>query len=255
LKIAQQIKHNSIRQDRFYVEFDNFDINRPENRLIKSSLEKIVKMAKKVNNQRLARELLFAFDEVDASANYKNDFSKCSKDRGMVYYASTLAWCKLILGDESPVPKIGERSFRSFLFPMSTLFERYVAKILHRKLPEWHLLTQVSSKKLLSSDAWGKDLFVIKPDILLRKNSEILVADTKWKLLNNDQTNKFNINQSDIYQLFTYAKYYESKKVILIYPKTDDFSLSIKTDYIDQDIKLIFMPFDLQKNEFDINLF
>jgi 5-methylcytosine-specific restriction enzyme subunit McrC len=255
LKIAQQIKHNSIRQDRFYVEFDNFDINRPENRLIKSSLEKIVKMAKKVNNQRLARELLFAFDEVDASANYKNDFSKCSKDRGMVYYASTLAWCKLILGDESPVPKIGERSFRSFLFPMSTLFERYVAKILRRKLPEWHLLTQVSSKKLLSSDAWGKDLFVIKPDILLRKNSEILVADTKWKLLNNDQTNKFNINQSDIYQLFTYAKYYESKKVILIYPKTDDFSLSIKTDYIDQDIKLIFMPFDLQKNEFDITLF
>lgn len=256
LQITKQIKHNSIRQNRFYVEFDSFEVNRPENRLIKSSLEKVLKISKQMNNQRLARELLFIFDEVATSTNYKNDFSKCSKDRGMIYYASTLSWCKLILGDESPVPKIGERSFRSFLFPMATLFERYVAKIMRRKLPTWRVLEQISSKKLLKSNDWKKALFVIKPDLLLKNAQQTIIADTKWKLLDSeDDENKFKIHQSDLYQLFTYAKFYESKKVILIYPQTDTFNQLLKTEYIAQNCELIFMPFDLKKNEFNTQLF
>jgi 5-methylcytosine-specific restriction enzyme subunit McrC len=38
--VSEQIKHNSVRQDRFFVEYDSFEVNRPENRLIKSSLQK-----------------------------------------------------------------------------------------------------------------------------------------------------------------------------------------------------------------------
>jgi 5-methylcytosine-specific restriction enzyme subunit McrC len=46
----------------------------------------------------------------------------------MHYYKASLDWCKLILNDESPVPTVGQKTFRSFLFPMPQIFERYVAK-------------------------------------------------------------------------------------------------------------------------------
>lgn len=126
LLINKQIKYNTVRRERFYVEFDSFEANRPENRLIKSSLQKILKITQAYNNQRLARELLFVFDEVPYSMDYYQDFQKCSKDRGMHYYQDSLDWCRLILKDESPLPTAGKKTFRSFLFPMPQLFERYV---------------------------------------------------------------------------------------------------------------------------------
>lgn len=220
-----QLRHNFIHRDRFYVEYDSFEVNRPENRLIKSSLQKVLKFAKQLSNQRLARELLFAFGDVPPSTDYKQDFQKCSKDRGMNYYRDVLRWCKLILNDESPVPQGGSHSYRSILFPMPQLFERYVANILIKKLTDWKVNSQVSNKKMLSSvDDGVKELFVIKPDLLLQKDNKIVIADTKWKLLDSyDSENKFGIHQGDLYQLFTYAKYYKAKMVILIYPKTDKF--------------------------------
>jgi 5-methylcytosine-specific restriction enzyme subunit McrC len=113
-----------------------------------------------------------------------------------------------------------------------------------KALPEWKFSTQVSSKKLLSSQKWNTDLFVIKPDMLLEKKLKIVIADTKWKLPDErDKTNKFKIHQSDLYQLFTYAKYYAAQTVVLIYPKTDNFENTLHCDYIDQACGVIFTEF------------
>ncbi|MEI6269084.1 MAG: McrC family protein [Methylococcaceae bacterium] len=254
LLMNAQLKHNLIRRDRFYVEYDNFEVNRPENRLIKASLQKVLKVAKQLNNQRLARELLFAFGDVPQSTEYKQDLQKCSQDRGMHYYQDALHWCKLILNDLAPVPKAGERSFRSFLFPMPQLFERYVAKVLLKKLPDWQVHSQASHKKLMASEGWEKELFVIKPDLLLKKDDKTVIADTKWKLLDMaDTKNKFNIHQGDLYQLFTYAKFYKSEKVILIYPKTDNFSEVLQAKYVAQNCKVVLIPFDLEADQISID--
>ena len=254
--MSEQIKHNLVRQDRFFVEYDSFEVNRPENRLIKSSLQKILRITKHLRNQRLARELLFVFDEAPFSDEPKQDLKKCSKDRGMHYYKASLEWCKLILNDESPVPTVGQKTFRSFLFPMPQIFERYVAKKMSKALPEWKLSTQVSNKKLLSSQEWNTDLFVIKPDILLEKKQCKVIADTKWKLPDeNDKANKFNIHQGDLYQLFTYAKFYEARTVILIYPKTDNFEKTLHCEYVNQTCNVIFMSFDLKQDQFDLSIF
>lgn len=49
--------------------------------------------------------------------------------------------------------------------------------------------------------------------------------DTKWKILNeNDGKNNYGISQADMYQLYAYAKKYNSKELYLIYPKCETFS-------------------------------
>jgi len=248
LLTVNQLKYNLIRRDRFFVEYDNFDPNRPENRLIKSSLNIVLKLCKNFRNQRIARELLFTFADIPESSHYNQDFQSCSQDRGMYYYQKSLAWCRLILNNQSPIPQIGEQNFHSLLFPMPFLFEKYVANIFKQQLNGWLVKSQVNDKKLLSSKDKNQELFQIRPDLLLINTDKKIIVDTKWKLIDsNDKKNKYSISQSDLYQVFAYAKYFDSNHVILIYPKTDSFQTHISFDYIDQNCKLDLWPLDLDE--------
>ncbi len=252
--INQQIKYNLVRRERFYVEFDSFERNRPENRLIKSSLQKVLKMAREYRNQRLARELLFMFDDVPFSTEYKQDFQKCSKDRGMHYYQDSLNWCRLILEDKSPVPNKGEKTFRSFLFPMWKLFEKYVEIKLRQKLKADFELEPQARDEHLCTDLKNK-MFLLKPDLLIKKSDKPLyVLDTKWKRISNTKSGdkNYGISQSDFYQMFAYGQKYLNGQghMALIYPKTDDFKESLNPFYFDDNGKLILwvVPFDLDPN-------
>ena len=57
------------------------------------------------------------------------------------------------------------------------------------------------------------------PDITIRdKGGNILaIIDTKWKMLNPEEP-KYDISQSDIYQMFAYATQYQCQDIILLYP-------------------------------------
>jgi 5-methylcytosine-specific restriction enzyme subunit McrC len=261
LLMNQQIKYNSIRKERFYVEFDSFEANRPENRLIKSSLQKVLKIAREYSNQRLARELLFMFDEVPFSTEYNQDFQRCSKDRGMHYYQDSLHWCRLILKDESPVPTVGEKTFRSFLFPMPRLFEQYVEIKLRQQLnADYSLEGQAREKHLCTQSK--KPMFLLKPDLLIKKdNDSTFVLDAKWKRISNNSSKNYGISQSDFYQMFAYGHKYLNGhgQMVLIYPKTDEFNERLKpfefNESKDEEEKLTLfvVPFDLKEDKLMID--
>lgn len=261
LLINQQIKYNGIRKERFYVEFDSFERNRSENRLIKSSLQKVLKMTRVYLNQRLARELLFMFDDVPFSTDYKQDFQKCSKDRGMHYYQDALTWSRLILEDKSPMPTAGEKTFRSFLFPMWSLFESYVAIKLDQKLKAGYSLEIKASGEHLylceHINGKNRNMFSLEPDLLVKGNDETFVLDTKWKLISNTKSGdkNYGISQSDFYQMFAYGQKYLNGQgqMALIYPKTDEFSKCLEPFEFNEDrtpkLTLWVVPFDLDKDE------
>jgi 5-methylcytosine-specific restriction endonuclease McrBC regulatory subunit McrC len=62
----------------------------------------------------------------------------------------------------------------------------------------------------------------MRPDIVITRRGQpdpIAIIDTKWKLLSRLNTgNKWDIKQSDVYQMFAYAKRYNCPKIILLYP-------------------------------------
>ena len=256
LLINQQIKYNTVRRERFYVEFDSFEANRPENRLIKSSLQKILKITQAYNNQRLARELLFVFDEVPYSMDYYQDFQKCSKDRGMHYYQDSLDWCRLILKDESPLPTAGQKTFRTFLFPMPQLFERYVEVKLRQKLkPGYTLKSQSRSESLCKHK--DKPMFQLKPDLLIEGNGEKLVLDTKWKVISSHKSeNNYGISQGDFYQMFAYGqKYLDGQgELFLIYPSNDSFKIPLDVFTFCDNLKLWVVPFNFETDELAMNI-
>jgi len=249
LQVAAQIRQPVGRQHLFQVEYDEFLPDRAENRLIHSSLKKVSKWSHSIENKRLANELLFVFDDISESMNTKLDFSRwLDRDRSMVHYRGLKEWCKLILNEESPFSLSGHQHGMSFLFPMNYLFEEYVAIMLrsHQLKPEYDLIEQSTRHSLVKHDE--KDLFQMKPDILIRDQADKdqVVMDCKWKRLDsNDKANKYGISQGDMYQLYAYGQKYlnGSGDMFLIYPESDDFKEPLPVfDYSD-DLKLWVVPF------------
>ncbi|MCF8162360.1 MAG: McrC family protein [Polynucleobacter sp.] len=228
LQIAMHLRQNLCRRDRFFAEFDEFSINRPENRLLHAALRRTLAWTASQSNQQLARELSFVFTDVPASERPAVDFSKVRLDRGMGHYADALAWARLILEDESPLTGTGGHRAPSLLFPMEAVFEAYVAKHLARQLVHpFTLKTQARSFSLVKH--LGQDWFRLKPDLLVQEStSNRLVLDTKWKLLDDKKatgSDKYGLDQGDFYQLHAYGQNYLDGQgdVVLIYPRTDAF--------------------------------
>ncbi|HOP65382.1 MAG TPA: restriction endonuclease, partial [Spirochaetota bacterium] len=77
LRINDHIKRNIVHKERFYIEYDDFIRDRPENRLIKSTLSLLLKSSGSNDNIKKLRELVFIFDDVSESSDIKGDFSRC----------------------------------------------------------------------------------------------------------------------------------------------------------------------------------
>lgn len=224
LLFAEQLKHNTIHKERFYVAFDAFHPNRPENKLIKSTLRSLYKQTVSVKNKTDLKTLLNAFHEVPASTNYADDFAKIVSDRMMKEYSRALRWCKVFLTGKSFTSFSGPETAFALLFPMETLFERYVAVQLRKVLnpADFQVSAQDKSHYLFTLPT---KKFRMKPDIVVtrRRDDAIFICDTKWKLLA-DQKANYGISQADMYQMYAYQKKYKARIITLLYPLAEQIS-------------------------------
>lgn len=215
---AQNIKYNLVNKERFFVQYDDFNINRPENRLIKSTLRFLLNSTKDMRNRQYAARLLTFFDGVGYSAGYDADLSKCSFDRSMNHYNRVLSWCRVFLRGNSFTAFAGSEVALALLFPMEKVFESFVAakfrKLIGNKVNLW---TQDNRYSLFDSP---NRAFALRPDIVLEYSGRTVVLDTKWKLLSNFSRNN-GISQSDMYQMYVYSKKYGADSIGLLYPLSE----------------------------------
>ncbi len=256
LMMASHLRQNLYRADRFFTEHDEFSIDRPENRLLHTALRRVLMLSASQTHQQLACELEFVFAEVPMSMQPRIDFQRVRLDRGMGYYSDALAWARLILEEQSPLTGGGGHNAPSLLFPMEAVFEAFVSKHLAKQLARPLVLkTQARSHHLVRHRE--QNWFCLKPDLLIRDtNEDLLVLDTKWKLLDGlkaNGTNKYGLAQGDFYQLQAYGQSYLNGKgdVVLIYPKTAAFDLPLAVfDFPKVDgLRLWVLPFCLKSRQ------
>ena len=247
LKVNEHIKYNSAHKERFYVQYDEFVQNRPENRLIKSTLMKLLRATSDMDNSKLISRLLTDFDDVEPSVNYARDMASVSLDRNISDYAVVMKWVSIFLFDKSFTTFSGSTDSKALLFPMERIFEAYVAKEVRRKfVPDgWDVTvnTEESRKRNYLFYDMTEDpknphgIFKLEPDIVLRKDDskKIVIMDTKWKRLVPERQDKngrlinYGISQSDMYQMYAYSVRYMQKnkleippEVWVLYPKSDE---------------------------------
>ena len=225
LLVNQHIKQNMSHKERFYVAYDEFHPNRAENRLVKATLQKLQKLTGSAENSKEIRQLLTAFEMVDASANYEKDFVKVVINRNTKDYEMLMQWSKVFLMNKSFATFAGSTDSRSLLFPMESVYESYVAQQMKKVFGPacWDVSSQDKGHFLFVEP---RKQFALRPDIVLKKENRTIIMDTKWKRLYNNERINYGISQSDMYQMYAYAKKYAegdmTPEIWLLYPMVDD---------------------------------
>ena len=221
MKFSHQIKYNHTHKERCFVEYDSFNTNRPENRLIKATLLYLYKRSASSKNRTDIKTLLSYFSDVTASEDYQHDFSKFVPERNMKDYSTALLWSRVFLLGKSFTSFAGSEVALALLFPMETLFESYIATLLKKKLNRADFTVSAQDKTYHLFDEPGKK-FLMRPDIVIKRKCDgaVFILDTKWKILADGKPN-YGISQSDMYQMYAYQKKYGANNVTLLFPRTD----------------------------------
>lgn len=231
LCVSEQIKRNSIHRDRFFIEYDEYRLERPENRLLKTALEKVYG---DTSNPALVQELKrlrMVFEPIPALRDVTVAFSQIHLDRHMQHYENALAWARLILKGEAPHCMRGSAEAISLLFPMEAVFESFVTAWMRKYVSDrWQVKPQSKEHSLVHYHE--RAMFQLRPDIWLKPRSPEryapLICDTKWKIIEAEKSGgqRFNLSQNDFYQMLAYGVNYLQGKgdMLLIYPAHDGFS-------------------------------
>lgn len=237
LDLTNHIKYNFI-ENRFFMNFDEFSVSSIENCLIKLALEKIKNISSDMENKAKIYQLLVHFDDIQTSGMIPAHlFRKLLIDRKNGFYKKSLDLAKFFLLDESPYSVFynDEREITGLFFPMEIIYESYIANKLKEVIDnKFSIKIQDNSYKIFNKcEVGGKEVknnitfFKLKPDIVVEKEKEVIILDTKWKELKNPEEHKdtynFDISKEDIYQMITYIHVYNSKakkcnKAYLVYP-------------------------------------
>lgn len=231
LLVNEHIKRNMVHQEHFYVRYDEYQVNRPENRLIKSTLLKLQNITSSVENSKAIRQLLTSFEMLPPSINFDKDFSQVVIDRNTKDYEMIMQWSKVFLKNKSFTTFSGTENARALLFPMEKVFEAYVAQNMKKVFAKYHWNVSAQDKghylfNKLNGENYRK--FAIRPDLVVtRDDNSVVILDTKWKKLINDRRKNYGISQADMYQMYAYSKKYGTSEIWLLYP--------VSTDMINQD--------------------
>lgn len=221
LLTSQHIKTNMAHRERFYVAYDEFHPNRPENKLVKATLLKLQELTTSAENSKEIRQLLTAFEMVEPSTNYTKDFSQVKIDRNTKDYEMLMQWSKVFLLNKSFTTFSGKNTSRALLFPMESVYESYVAQQMKIVLGPagWEVSSQDKGYYLFMEP---RRQFALRPDIVCKRGDRTVIMDTKWKSLINSERVNYGISQSDMYQMYAYSKKYETSEIWLLYPLNDE---------------------------------
>lgn len=235
LRVSTQLSKNCVCRDRFQVEFDEYSAERPENRILKTAIDKV---HRQISNPQLLLQinsLKAYFHDIAPVSDVRIAFDNVRLDRHMHHYEHALAWAQLILLGQSPHCMQGDANAISLLFPMEAVFESFVtAWMRHRYYDNWHVESQVSTHTLVRHDSKG--LFKLRPDIRLRPREDneerVIICDVKWKIVDSGKVT-LELSQADLYQMLAYGVNYQegTGDMLLIYPSHEGFSQPLRHPY------------------------
>lgn len=143
-------------------------------------------------------------------------------------YKQVLEYAKYIINsDNIEQNKDGEDNTYGFLINVAELFEIYVTKLLQKNFSNW----RVESPKI---ELYPDQFFARKiiPDIVMIKDKDVMVFDTKYKRMKFRGRNSYgagDVDRNDFFQINTYMSYYKNqgynvKVGGLLYPIEKEFN-------------------------------
>lgn len=220
LDVTRQFSRYAVSPQRLACRYDELSSDIALNQVMRAAVTRLQRVAQASDNQRILRELGFAYTEVTEVPVPALRWDQITLDRTNQRWRELLSFARLLLGDRHQQTSAGAMDGHALLFEMNALFEQYIAKLVTRALAGsgYRVSSQGGHRDCLFEADTGR--FRTKPDLIIRHGEQsVLVLDTKWKQIAPRIDNpKQGISQGDVYQLMAYSQLYGSTNVMLLYP-------------------------------------
>ena len=267
LDVSKQITQNIADKTRFAVKYNKYIENIPQNRVVVTTLRKLLNDSHSTINKAHISTLLVILNDIPSSTNIQEDLRIASiANRQFSEYNLLIKWSSQFLLNRGFTTFSGDCVNQSLLFQAEKLFEDFVAFLFKKYAPSFNYKTDKQNTRYFLVDRHnGNRMFQLRPDILVENspddtNYDCIIIDTKWKALDSTKPDKnYLLDMKDMYQLYAYGQKYklgESRaketevipKLILLYPYSEHFTDKLPTfiyDDVQGGLKLMAIPFNL----------
>ncbi len=214
LSFDNYTKHNLItgQWQNFYCNHEPFVYDNLFNQIIKYVAIRLSNISQNFLNKEKLNEILFLLHDVSDVRCTADDCEKVKLNPLFEDHKYILELCKLYLSNQVIDMESDDSKNFCFLIPMEYIFEDFIAGFIADKWPSLKIKSQSTNYLARVNDS---KVFQIKNDIYIDNE---LIIDTKYKFRYADDDIKSGVNQSDLYQMISYAIARNCNQVLLLYP-------------------------------------
>ena len=230
IDITESIKTQTMLRRQMVCTYDEFSVNTYMNRIIKTTMLKLLHADIDKARKKEIRKLLVFFDEVQEldvhTINWSQQYSRNNQT-----YRMLVSICYLVLKGLLQTTTDGSTKLMQFVDEqrMCRLYEKFILEYYRKEHPE---ITANASQIPWQLDNDFSDMLpVMQTDIMLSQGAKVLIIDAKYyEHTTQTQYDKHTLHSNNLYQIFTYVKNkeYELREEqhevagMLLYAKTEE---------------------------------
>ena len=230
IEISESIKTRSLLKRQLICSYDDFSENSYMNRIIKTTMELLLHSDIAKTRKKELRKLLVFFGNVDLLDTHAINW-KIQYNRNNQTYRMLISICYLVIKGLLQTNTDGTTRLMDFLDEqrMCRLYEKFILEYYRKEFPQ--LSASASQIPWALDDGIGEMLPVMQTDIMLSRNSQVLIIDAKYySYTTQTQYDTQTLHSGNLYQIFTYVKNKEADmgdtlhdvSGMLLYARTDE---------------------------------
>lgn len=234
INVSESVKTLSIKKQQLYCIYDDFSVNSYLNKIIKSTMLRLIKSDIELKRKKELKKLLMYFSEVDVidlhNANWNFRYNRNNQT-----YRLLISICYMVLKDLIQTQSTGKTKAVDFLDEqrMCRLYEKFILEYYKKEVSGINANASKIEWQLADGESFDM-LPEMKTDIMLSDKSgeNILIIDAKYYGHTTQvNKNKHTLHSNNLYQIFTYVKNKEAElkdkphnsvSGMLVYAKTDE---------------------------------
>lgn len=230
IDIAESIKTQTMLKKQMICTYDEFSVNGTMNRIIKSTVELLLRSDISKARKKELRKLMVYFGDVEPIDLYTVNWN-IQYNRNNQTYRLLISICYLVVKGLLQTNSDGSTRLMEFVDEqrMCRLYEKFILEYYRKEYPE--ITANASQIPWQLDDGVSAMLPVMQTDIMLTYKEKVLIIDAKYYThTTQSQFDTHTLHSGNLYQIFTYVKNKEIELAaqphevsgMLLYAKTDE---------------------------------
>ena len=230
IDIAESIKKQTMLNKKMICTYDDFSVNGTMNRIIKSTVELLLRFDISKARKKELRKLMVYFNDVEPIDLYTVNWN-IQYNRNNQTYRLLISICYLVVKGLLQTNSDGTTRLMDFVDEqrMCRLYEKFILEYYRKEYPE--ITANASQIPWQLDDGVGTMLPVMQTDIMLTYKEKVLIIDAKYYAhTTQSRFDTHTLHSGNLYQLFTYVKNKEVELTaqphevsgMLLYARTDE---------------------------------